>query len=229
MLSQKDDWVVEELVPIREKVYQYLKSEILRGELKTGERLVERELADKLKISRTPIREALLRLESQGLVTTVPRKGVIVSQISIEQVLEVFSILSSLEVLAVQLATERLDDVTLQELDQLVKETVQLIEGNDEDAKISQFHIRINNFLYKAAKSPRLHEMLIDLVEYIRAFAHIGYEVPGRMKEALIEHKDILLAIRNREADKAMELTRNHIENSRKAYVLTIESIKKNK
>ncbi|RXT04850.1 GntR family transcriptional regulator [Ammoniphilus sp. CFH 90114] len=226
MLSQKDEWVVEELVPIREKVYQYLKNEILKGELKTGERLVERELADKLKISRTPIREALLRLESQGFVTTVPRKGVIVSQISLEQVLEVFSILSSLEVLAVQLATERLDEFMTKELDELIEETNRLLAGN-EDEEISQFHIRINNFLYKAAKSPRLYEMLSDLVDYIRAFAHIGYEVPGRMREALHEHKDILQAMSERQIDKAMKMTQDHIENSRKAYIRTIDSVKK--
>ncbi|WP_134700930.1 GntR family transcriptional regulator [Ammoniphilus sp. YIM 78166] len=228
MLPHKEDWVVEELVPIREKVYQYLKNEILSGELKTGERLVERELADRLKISRTPIREALLRLESQGFVTTVPRKGVIVSQISREQVLEVFSILSALEVMAVQLATERLDEATLQELDQLIAETDRLTE-REEDQEISQFHIRTNDFLYRAAKSPRLHDMLKDLVDYIRAFAHIGYEVPGRMQQALKEHKDILLAVRAGQAELAMKLTRDHIEYSRNAYIHTIDSIKKNK
>ncbi len=228
MLPHKEDWVVEELVPIREKVYQYLKNEILSGELKTGERLVERELADRLKISRTPIREALLRLESQGFVTTVPRKGVIVSQISREQVLEVFSILSALEVMAVQLATERLDEVTLHELDQLIAETDRLTE-HEEDQEISQFHIRTNDFLYRAAKSPRLHDMLKDLVDYIRAFAHIGYEVPGRMQQALKEHKDILLAVKAGQAELAMKLTRDHIEHSRNAYIHTIDSIKKNK
>lgn len=228
MLPQKEDWVVEELVPIREKVYQFLKSEILAGEFKTGERLVERELADRLKISRTPIREALLRLESQGFVTTVPRKGVIVSQISREQVLEVFSILSSLEVLAVQQATEKLDEVTSQELDQLIEQT-DLLMGLEADLEISQFHIRTNDFLYRAAKSPRLHDMLKDLVDYIRAFAHIGYEVPGRMQEALKEHKEILLAVRDGKSDIAMKLTKDHIENSRNAYICTIDSIKKTK
>lgn len=226
MIPQKAEWAVEELVPIRERVYQYLKNEILKGEFKTGERLVERELAEKLQISRTPIREALLRLESQGFVTTVPRKGVIVSQISYEQVLEVFSILSALEVLAVQLAAERLDQETVRELDSMIMEIDRLLEkAGDED--ISQFHIRINDFLYKASKSPRLYDMLIDLVDYIRAFANVGYEVPGRMKEALKEHRDILIAVREGNVAEAMKLTREHIENSRNAYIRTIDEIRK--
>jgi DNA-binding GntR family transcriptional regulator len=226
MIQQKEDWDVEDLVPIREKVYQYLKTAILNGEFTTGERLVERELADRLKISRTPIREALLRLESLGFVTTVPRKGVIVSQISYEQVLEVFSILSSLETLAVQNAADKIDEQTKAEFSHLISEIDLIINGSYE-GDISQFHDRINGSIYRAAKSPRLYEMLMDLADYIHAFAHTGHEVPGRMLEALNEHREILLSVMQGRAEKAMQLTRNHIENSRNAYVRAIQMIKK--
>ena len=77
-------WEENNLLSIREHAYIYLKEMILEGELKAGDRLIERELAGKLGISRTPIREALFRLESQGFVKTVPRKGVVVSNISEE-------------------------------------------------------------------------------------------------------------------------------------------------
>src|SRR3954447_18371367 len=104
------------LLSIQEHAYLYLKELILEGQLKSGDRLIERELAAKLNITRTPIREALFRLESQGYVKTVPRKGVVVSNISEEEVIEVFTILSVLEVLAVKLAAQKMDKRTQSEL-----------------------------------------------------------------------------------------------------------------
>lgn len=88
-LSETQDypWTDEELSPIRDKVCSYLKNAILRGELKAGDRLVERSIAEKLNISRTPVREALFRLESQRFVSTVPRKGVVVNEISKDEIL----------------------------------------------------------------------------------------------------------------------------------------------
>ena len=106
------EWLEKDMLSIRERAYLHLKDLILVGEYKTGDRLKERELAEKLKISRTPIREALLRLESQGFVKTVPRKGVVVSKISTDDIIEVFTILSSLEVLAAKLATQKLEEKT---------------------------------------------------------------------------------------------------------------------
>src|SRR3954464_9200778 len=105
-------WEDNSLLSIREHAYLYLKELILEGEFKAGDRLIERELAERLKISRTPIREALFRLESQGFVKTVPRKGVIVADINDKEIIEVFTILSSLEALAAKLAIQKLDDET---------------------------------------------------------------------------------------------------------------------
>ena len=97
-------WDHSEISPIREKVFEYIKNAILNGEFKAGERIVERELAEKLNISRTPIREALFRLESLGFVKTLPRKGVVVSIMTTDEVIEIFTILANLEGLAVKLA-----------------------------------------------------------------------------------------------------------------------------
>lgn len=220
-----EKWVEEELIPIRERVFFYLKNAILEGEYKAGERLVERELAEKLSISRTPIREALLRLESLGFINTLPRKGVVVAKITYEDILEVFTILSSLEVLAVKLAAQKMDEKTASELDQMIQHIDDVLEGKIEP-EISFFHIEHNDALYKAAKSPKLYEMLAGLLDYIRAFANLGHEIPGRMKQSLEEHRDILKAVRNKEIEMAELKTRIHIENSKKAYM---EMIQKNK
>ncbi|MFL6560101.1 MAG: GntR family transcriptional regulator, partial [Bacillus sp. (in: firmicutes)] len=154
-------WEENNLLSIREHAYIYLKEMILEGELKAGDRLIERELAGKLGISRTPIREALFRLESQGFVKTVPRKGVVVSNISENEVIEVFTILSSLEVLAVKLAAGRMDKDTQLELDQKIEELMELKDQAEENFNLE--HIQMNRLINKASKSPKLFEILSGL------------------------------------------------------------------
>ncbi|MDR7236856.1 GntR family transcriptional regulator [Neobacillus drentensis] len=217
-------WEENNLLSIREHAYKYLKSMILEGELKAGDRLIERELAGKLGISRTPIREALFRLESQGFVKTVPRKGVVVSNISENEVIEVFTILSSLEVLAVKLAARRMDRETQVELDQKIEELIELKEQAEENFNLE--HIQMNRLINKASKSPKLFEILSGLIDYIHMSANMGYETPGRRIESLKEHIDIMTALRDKEAEMAEYLMRIHIENSKKAYITYINSLK---
>ncbi|MFP5112073.1 GntR family transcriptional regulator [Bacillaceae bacterium C204] len=217
-------WEENNLLSIREHAYNYLKEMILEGELKAGDRLIERELAGKLGISRTPIREALFRLESQGFVKTVPRKGVVVSNISEHEVIEVFTILASLEVLAVKLAAGRMDKETQLELDQKIEELMKLKDQAEEN--FNSEHIQMNRLINKASKSPKLFEILSGLIDYIHMAANMGYETPGRRKESLKEHIDIMKALRDKEAEMAEYLMRIHIENSKKAYITYIENIK---
>lgn len=222
-------WEENSLLSIREHAFLYLKEMILEGQLRAGERLIERELAGKLSISRTPIREALFRLESQGFVKTVPRKGVVVSNISESEVVEVFTILASLEVLAVKLAAQKMDQETQKELDYKIQELMELEEKAEEN--FNSEHIQMNRLINKASKSPKLMEILSGLIDYIHMAANMGYETPGRRKESLREHIDIMKALRDKEAEMAEYLMRIHIENSKKAYITYIKNIeaKRNK
>lgn len=217
-------WEENNLLSIREHAYLYLKEMILEGELKAGDRLIERELAGKLNISRTPIREALFRLESQGFVKTVPRKGVVVSNISEHEVIEVFTILASLEVLAVKMAAQRMDSETQSELEQKIQELRALEDQAEEDFNLE--HIQMNRLINKASKSPKLFDILSGLIDYIHMAANMGYETPGRRKESLKEHIDIMKALHDKEAELAEYLMRIHIENSKKAYITYIKTIK---
>ncbi|MDN4076050.1 GntR family transcriptional regulator [Fictibacillus terranigra] len=218
-------WVEEDLLSIRERAYRYLKDMILNGEYKAGDRLVERELADKLHISRTPIREALFRLESQGFVKTVPRKGVVVERISEDEVVEVFTILSSLEVLAAKLAAQKMDDKTQLEFDQVIVK-LQNLDGLTE-AEVSKLHLDTNQILHKAAKSPKLYELLTGLTDYIRIFSNTSYETPGRKEESMKEHLEIMKAVRNKDVEMGEYLTKIHIENSKRAYINYVKQNKK--
>ncbi|MBI0579005.1 MULTISPECIES: GntR family transcriptional regulator [Bacillaceae] len=217
-------WEENNLLSVREHAYLYLKEMILEGEYKAGDRLIERELAGKLNISRTPIREALFRLESQGFVKTVPRKGVVVSNISENEVIEVFTILSSLEVLAVKLAAEKMDEDTKVELDQKIQELMELEAGAEENYNLE--HIQMNRLINKASKSPKLFEILSSLIDFIHMAANMGYETPGRRKDSLREHIEIMKALRNQETELAEYFMRIHIENSKKAYITYIQNRK---
>lgn len=222
--GMKTGWTEDHLLSVREHAYIHLKELILQGEYKAGDRLIERDLAGKLNISRTPIREALFRLESQGYVKTVPRKGVVVSHISEKEVIEVFTILASLEVLAVKLAARRMDESTQKELEKKIKE---LKEMNDQDDNHFNFeHIQMNHLINKASKSPKLYDILSGLIDYIHMAANMGYETPGRRKESLKEHIEIMTALKDKEADMAEYLMRIHIENSKKAYIVYMEKVK---
>lgn len=220
-----NNWTEENLISLRERVYIHIKDLILEGEFKTGDRLVERELAERLNISRTPIREALFRLESQGFVKTVPRKGVIVADISEKEIIEVFTILSSLEVLAAKLAAQKLDDETKSKFVEYSKKVADCLK-NENDVDFSLLHSELNHLLYSSAKNAKLYEMLSGLSDYIRAFAKTGYKNPGRPEKSMEEHLKIMEAIINQEIEMAEYLTKIHIENSRKAY---IEAVNKGK
>ena len=215
-------WTAQELSPIRDKVYSYLKDGILRGEFKSGARLVERNLAEKLNISRTPIREALFRLESEGFVSTVPRKGVVVNKISRDEILEVFMILSSLETLAARLAAQKIDAQTKEEFDVEI-EALQRILADPAELDAEELHLeanlKYNELIGKASKNIRLHEMLCKLKDYVRAFSNLSQHTPGRAMEALREHLDTLIAVRNGQADLAEIYTRVHIEKARRTYL----------
>jgi len=212
-------WSEQDLSPIRDKVYEYIKESIVQGVYKSGDRIIERELADQLNVSRTPIREALFRLESQGFVKTVPRRGVVVSKLSPEEIVEIFMILSAIESLTMKLAAQRADEAQRAALDRIIAE----IEAALSEARFQpehwKFHFKINDVVCRAARSPRLAQMLDELSDYIRAFVNVGYEMPGRLRKAMEEHRDLARAIRDGEPELAENMAKIHIENSKKAYL----------
>ncbi|MEH7336754.1 GntR family transcriptional regulator [Neobacillus drentensis] len=220
-----NNWTEENLISLRERVYIHIKDLILEGEFKTGDRLVERELAERLNISRTPIREALFRLESQGFVKTVPRKGVIVADISEKEIIEVFTILSSLEVLAAKLAAQKLDDETKSKFNALIKK-IEAGLASENEADFSHLHGELNHLLYSSAKNTKLYEILSGLSDYISAFAKTGFKNPGRAVQSMEEHLKIMEAIVNQEIEMAEFLTKIHIENSKKAYIEAVQQAK---
>ncbi len=204
---------LENYKPLREIVFETLREAILSGQLKAGERLMEVQLAEEMGVSRTPVREAIRKLELEGLVVMVPRKGAYVAGISTKDITEVFEIRSALESLAAALACERITEEELEELERLLVQVAECAEKNDLETLI-QVDTRFHNVLYRASRNERLAQIINNLGDQIQRFRTTSLATPGRMKEALEEHKALVEAITARDVELARRLAEEHIENA---------------
>jgi DNA-binding FadR family transcriptional regulator len=122
-----------------------------------------------------------------------------------------------------KLASQKAEQSHRDELSRIIEEIeVALVKPNFDQAD-TKYHFRINDIICSAAQSPRLTQMLDGLSDYIRAFVQLGYDVPGRLRKAMEEHRDLSIAVRNGEAELAEILTKIHVENAKKAYMEALE------
>lgn len=199
--------------PLREIVFETLREAIIQGRLRPGERMMEIQLAEEMGVSRTPVREAIRKLELEGFVVMVPRKGAFVAGISIKDIVNVFEVRAAMEALAAGLAAER---ITSEEMEELERSLVQINEVSSRDniddivALDSSFH----DIIYRASRNERLIQIVTHLQEQIHRFRTASLSQPGRTKWALGEHKKIVEAISDRNVELAQSLAREHIENA---------------
>ena len=143
-MEPKLEVTMDEYLPLRDVVFKTLRQAILRGELKPGERLMEIKLANKLGVSRTPIREAIRKLELEGLVLMIPRRGAEVAEITEKSLNDVLEVRKALEELAVQLACERMDEEGLEALKKAAKEFEESLGSEDvTESQRLMWHIMI--------------------------------------------------------------------------------------
>jgi len=211
----------DEHKPIREEIFFSLRKAILKGHFKPGERLVEKKLAQKMGVSRTPIREALRKLDSEGLVAYTPRKGVVVTGVSAKDALEIYPIRAVLEGLAARLAAINRSDKELAYLKTILSEMQECIEKNASD-KLITLHSIFHDTFAKASKNPRLYKMIISLRNYVKNFAEISYSLPGRLQAGWEEHKEILEAIEKKDGDRAEHVSKLHIMQAKESFLQAI-------
>ncbi len=160
---------LENYKPLRDIVFDYMKNAIITGELKPGERLMEVQLAEKLGVSRTPVREAIRKLELEGLVVMVPRKGAYVSDLDAKDLLNVLEVRSSLEGLAASLAAERITDEEIERLKGILEEFQKNIELGDNEALIrldKEFH----DLIFAASRNDKLIQIVNNIQEHVHRF-----------------------------------------------------------
>lgn len=207
---------VNSFSPIREEVFNRLRQAILGGELKPGARLVERDLASQLGVSRTPVREAFRKLELEGLVSQTGRRTLVVTQVSAQDVREVFQIRAALEGLAAAMAAECATARHLSRFRTIVADMRQSVADGDLKS-FARLNDRFNETLYEAAGSTRLSQMLGSLREYVSRLAVAGYEAPGRPGEALAEHAAIVAAIETHDPEAARQAATAHVLHSQQS------------
>ena len=198
---------MNEYLPLRDVVFNTLRQAILRGELKPGERLMEIQLANKLGVSRTPIREAIRKLELEGLVLMIPRKGAEVAEITEKNMRDVLEVRKALEELAVQLACEK---ITAEEIEEMKKaaEEFRMILKNKDITEIAEADVRFHDIIYMATDNQKLILLLNNLryrVEYLkREEAH---------PQLIAEHAAIIEYISKGEKKAATDVMCKHIDN----------------
>jgi DNA-binding GntR family transcriptional regulator len=201
--------------PAREAAYQVLRSAILDGRLGSGERLVERDLADALGISRTPVREALQKLEQERLIRKTPRRGMVVAGFSERDVNEIYLIRSALEALATELASQRCTEEQVLVLEEL-QHAMQACLAAREMERYLVVHSRFHQLIWQAAGSSLLIAMLSQLRESVARFVNFAYTVPGHVDRVAVEHQAIVVAIRSRNPEAAAAAARHHVQMSHK-------------
>ncbi|SET60748.1 DNA-binding transcriptional regulator, GntR family [Lacrimispora sphenoides] len=203
---------MNEYLPLRDVVFNTLRQAILKGELAPGERLMEIQLADRLGVSRTPIREAIRKLELEGLVLMIPRKGAEVAKISEKSLRDVLEVRRSLEELAIELACQRMTPEAVEELEKKQEEFKEAVEqGNP--MEIAETDEAYHDVIYKGTCNDRLVQMINNLREQMYRYRLEYIKDEDKRQILLLEHDNILKAVRQRKVQEAKEAMREHIDN----------------
>lgn len=212
--------------PLREVVCETLRDAVRRGILQPGERLMEIQLAEDLGVSRTPVREAIRKLEMEGYVIMMPRRGTYVADLSIRDINEVFEIRTSLESLASGLAAERINEDELEKLQRLLVEIGAYIKSEDMESIVrtdTEFH----DLLYQASRNTRLVGIISNLREQLTRFRTTSMSFPGRLKATLEEHRKIVEAIAQGDEKAARKAAEHHMEKSEQTLLASMKAKEK--
>lgn len=217
-MDKKLNMNLNEYLPLRDVVFNTLREAILKGDLIPGERLMENTLAEKMGVSRTPIREAIRKLELEGLVTMVPRKGAEVAKITEKDIRDLLEVRATLEALAVRLACERMSDETIERLNILKEEFARAAKKKDVNLIIRK-DIEFHDAIFSSTGNDKLIQIVSNLREQIYRF-RVKYiqEMPD-YQVLIDEHEEIVENIRNGNIKAAEKMAINHIANQEKAVI----------
>jgi DNA-binding GntR family transcriptional regulator len=207
---------------LREEVYDSLKKSILHGKLKAGQRLIEETLAHQIGISRTPVREAFHKLERDDLVTRLPKGGFAVREFTKEDVEEIFGIRSALESYAAYLATFHIPPERISILEKKIEESERALENGD-DEKVVQLHTEFHDLLYKSCKSKKLTDMINNFRDYFYRYRSALLHTKEGFTYSLEGHRQMLEAMRNKNARLVERLVRKHLERGKEIVIREID------
>ena len=201
---------------LSQKTYHILKRAIVRGDLAPNSKLVLTEIAKSLEISNTPIREAINKLASEGLVKVIPNKGIIVKEINIDDFKEILQIRAFLDGLIAKLASEKITDEEIDEMMGVIHEMEYTVKRDDR-LNYNDLDIQFHDFLLNITGNNKLKEIYNNLINQSNRFRLRTLKIPDRMGKSLKEHKEIALKIKERNTDEANRVSQEHIENISKS------------
>ena len=194
-------------VKLPETVYNVIKDAILRSQLKPGRKLNQDQLANALKVSRTPVREALLRLENEQLVKNLPYKGAVVSGFSSRRIEECHEIRAVLEGYAAKIATKH---IPKNELGKLEKSIEGMKSHRDDLQRVISLNEEFHELLSKASGNEQLYYLLGSMLKHFPR--NISWHLPGRVERSIKEHEQILEAVRKGQCELAEKLMIKHLQ-----------------
>ena len=205
-------------MPLRDVVFHTLRRGIMQGDLKPGERLMEIKLANRLGVSRTPIREAIRMLELEGLVVMIPRKGAQVAEITEKDLKDVLEVRMGLEELAVKFACQRITEEQLDNLYHASRKFEEAVKREDL-TELAQADVDFHDLIYKATGNERLVQLLNNIREQMYRY-RVEYLKDEDIRGSLVQEHDTLLEkLSQRDLEGAKQVTQSHIERQQ-AYIL---------
>ena len=195
------------------RVFQKIREDILKGRYKEHDELRENTIGKELGVSRTPVREALRQLELEGLVAIIPNKGAYVTGISNKDIWDIYRIRTLLEGLCARWAAEHITDEQIEELEEtILLSEFQMKKGDKYSTdQVTGLDGKFHEILYEASESRMLAHVLSDFHKYVQAARKSSIVSEERAKKSIQEHKLILQAIKDRDADLAEKLANEHI------------------
>lgn len=198
---------------LRGKIFSILRQQILDGKYLPGDNLIETKLAEELGVSRTPIREAIRQLELEGLVISIPNKGVIVKGITEKDIEDIYTIRMVLEGLAAKWAAEKISDDELEKLKNIF-ELMEFYTSKGDIEQVAKLNTEFHEVIFRATKSGVLQHILTDFQYYVQWARYKSLKTPGRSLKALEEHKLILETFLKHDPSGAENSVTQHIINS---------------
>jgi len=198
---------------LADRIADRLKRLIVTGEIKPGQKLVEKDIATAFNVSRTPLREALARLVADGLADGIPYRGIFVRQITLRQVQDIYELRIAIEGLAAMLAAQRGDPQRLVALAELLA-AMDREQPGDESAELKLLNERFHRMIAIASGNALLVERLDDLWTWVTLSRTTVWSATGRGQTSRDEHHAIYEAIRARDPDRARALAEEHVRRS---------------
>lgn len=208
---------------LRDQVYDIMKEMIVMREIKPDEKINEERLAERLRVSRTPIRETLCRLENEGIVKVIPRRGAFVVKQCKERVLEILQVREVLEGLLAGLVAQYGDEKTLSKLRKCLERISSVPEEDGHLMKYTNADIEFHNILLEASNNEMLQNMMGIVNSHLQIIRLRTVVLPGRARKTVEEHYKVLEAIEKGNAGSAEKLMRKHIESVRNSAIKNLD------